>query len=239
MHGGEGLFVTTRWSVVCAAADVASPTQRAALEELCRAYWQPLYAFVRQSHLSEDARDLTQAFFARLLERGTVALAREERGRFRTFLLTSLRNFIADEHDRVRARKRGGGIEFLPLDCWQTEDRSQETSTAAESPDSVFDRQWALTVLDRAAGRLRAEFAARGRGPVFDQLKRFLLQDGEKDEFRGACASAGITLNNGRVTLHRLRERFPALVREEVAQTVRTPDELAVELRHLLEVLAV
>jgi RNA polymerase sigma-70 factor (ECF subfamily) len=236
----DNAFVTTRWSLVCAAAEGASAVHVGALEELCHAYWKPLYAFVRRSGYSpDDARDLTQAFFGRLLERGTLTHARAERGRFRTFLLAVLRNFLADQHDRSKARKRGGGVEFIDFNDPQLEDQCQAQLTASRTPDTVFDRQWAMVVLERASTRLREEFAARGREKVFSQLKGFLLTDVDREKFQEACAQAGITLNNGRVTLHRLRERFPAIIREEVAQTVRSPAELETELRYLLEVLSV
>jgi RNA polymerase sigma-70 factor (ECF subfamily) len=239
MPSAEGAFIATRWSLVCAAADAGSPAQCGAQEELCRAYWAPLYAFARRTGCPpDDARDATQAFFARVIERGILLHARAERGRFRTFLLAAFRNFLADEYDRVQAQKRGGGMEFVEMDTRELEEMCRAEIVTAAPPDAVFDKQWAVTVLERAAARLREEFSGRGRATVFDQLKAFLLHDGEPERFRAACAVAGITLNNGRVTLHRLRERFPALVREEVAQTVRSPEELESELRYLLEVLS-
>jgi RNA polymerase sigma-70 factor (ECF subfamily) len=240
MPSGGETFVTTRWSLVCAATEAGAPGQAGALEELCRAYWLPLYAFVRRSgYAPEDARDLTQAFFARLIERDTLARARAERGRFRTFLLAVLRHFLADQHDRTSALKRGGSAVIVELDIPQAEERCRAELTAPGLADAVFDRRWALVVLERAAARLREEFTARGRERVFEELKGFLLAEGDPERFRVACAKAGITLNNGRVTLHRLRQRLPALIREEVAQTVRSADELEAELRYLLEVLSV
>jgi RNA polymerase sigma-70 factor (ECF subfamily) len=238
--GNSPAFVTTRWSMVCSAATAKSPAQSRALEDLCRAYWRPLYAYVRRTGAApDDARDLTQAFFARLLERGTLAQARAERGRFRTFLLTALQNFLADKYDQTQALKRGGGVSFLELDTRSVEADYQAEFATGPTPDAVFDRQWAAAVLDRAVARLREEFAAHGRERVFDCLKGFMLVDGEPEQFHAACAAAGITLNNGRVTLHRLRARFPALVREEVAQTVSSGQELEAELRYLLDVLSV
>ncbi len=240
MPAADHAFVTTHWSLVCSAADAGSAGQAEALETLCRAYWRPLYAYVRRTGRPPDeARDLTQEFFGRLVQRDLLARARAERGRFRTFLLAVLRNFLADEFDRAQARKRGGGATVIELDTHSIDEPGEAALATAQTPDAVFDRQWALVVLERAAARLRAEFAARGRDGVFDRLKCFLLAEGEAEEFRAACAASGITVNNGRVTLHRLRERFPALVREEVAQTIRSPAELEAELRYLLEVLAV
>jgi RNA polymerase sigma-70 factor (ECF subfamily) len=231
-------FATTRWSVVCAAADAASARQPAALEELCRAYWLPLYAFLRQSgHLPEDAQDLTQAFFSRLLERGLLARADPGRGRFRSFLLTALKRFAADAHDHDTARKRGGGQVRLSVDADTAEFGYRALPSRELGPDAVYERSWALAVLDRALITLRAEHAARGRAGVFDALKDHVWGDPGGGTIAEAGAAAGLGEAAARVAVHRLRARFGEILREQIADTLADPADVDAELRHLLAIL--
>jgi len=209
-----------------------------ALETLCRAYWYPLYAYIRrQGHSPHDAQDLTQAFFADILETGCLVAADRERGRFRTFLLAVLKRFLLQEWRRLRAQKRGGGQTLLSLDTATAESRYQTEPGPDLPPDRIYERRWALTLLDQALARLRTEFAAAGKIREFDQLKVFLTA--EKGEIAYADVAANLGMNEGsaRVAVHRLRRRFRDLFREEIAHTVSRPEEVEEEARYLLGVL--
>src|ERR1043166_7510610 len=175
--GGSGgpWFATTHWSVVLSAADAAAPGAQEALEKLCRVYWHPLYSYVRLlGHNAEDAQDLTQAFFARFLEKNIVQLARQERGKFRSFLLTSLKNFLANEWERARTSKRGGQHVHLSWDQTSAENQFEREHSSGSSPEEIFDRRWALALFQQALTRLRQEYASAGKGEQFEQLKGFL-----------------------------------------------------------------
>jgi len=236
-HTG-GCFTTTDWSLVCAAAETGSPRQSAALEELCRLYWPPLYAYLRRSgHRPQDAEDLTQAFLARLLERGLLAYACPERGRFRNFLLAALKNFAADARDHATALKRGGNRPPLSLDVAEAERDYRALASPELAPDAVYERTWALAVLDRALTALRAEYAARGREALFDGLKDHVWGEARETIAR-AGAALGLTETAARVAVHRLRQRFGALLRQQVAETLADPAEVDAELRHLLSIFA-
>jgi len=206
-----------------------------ALEELCRTYWYPLYAYVRrQGYLREDAQDLTQAFFARFLEKNYLEGLRSEKGRFRAFLLAALKHFLANEWDRARRQKRGGGVANLSLD-WQSADTRFGVEPADNlSPDKLYDRTWALTLLERVIVRLRDESAAEGKARSFEQLKPFLMSG------KGAipCAEAALALEMTesavRVAVHRLRRRYRELLRQEIAQTLSHPEQVEEEMRALL-----
>lgn len=233
-------FPTTHWSVVLAAADSAAPWAFEALEQLCRTYWRPVYAFVRrQGHRPEDALDLAQGFFARFLERKQVKLADPDRGRLRSFLLSSLKNFLANEYAHAQADKRGGGRSLLSLD----QQRDAETRFLAEPadpaapPDLAFEKQWALTLLDQVLARLRDEFAATGGPEQFDALKVFVWGDPAGVSQVEIAAQLGMTPNALGVAVHRLRRRYGELLREAIAQTVASKDEIDVELRHLITVI--
>ncbi|MEO7319995.1 MAG: sigma factor [Chthoniobacteraceae bacterium] len=172
------LLVSTRWSVVLAAWRAESPESGAALETLCRGYWYPLDAFVRRSgHSAHDAQDLTQEFFARLLQKHWPDAAERERGKFRTFLIMAMKRFLANEWDRARAAKRGGGVACVPLDAESAEARSEREPAAAAGADVLYERRWALTVLDTAMAALRVEYEADGRGDDFTRLKEFLTAE--------------------------------------------------------------
>ncbi len=234
------VFNTTQWSVVLAAGETAAPNGREALEQLCRAYWPPVYAFVRrQGRNPDDARDLTQEFFAQFLEKKCVKSADPDRGRFRSFLIASLKNFLVNEWRAAQAEKRGGGQIFISLD----EQRDVETRLVAEpadpatTPDRAFERRWALTLLEHVLARLREEFLAAGRQEHFDALKVFVWGDAGADSQGEVAARLGVTPNALGVTVHRLRRRFGELVRAEIAQTVASPAEVDDELRHLMAVL--
>ena len=233
---GRGHFATTRWSLVLAAgADTSSPGVQEALATLCETYWYPLYAFLRsRGYDAEDAQDLTQAFFARVLEKQALRHADPARGRFRSFLLTSLRNFAANEHDRAIAVKRGGGAPVLSLEIDTAEHRFQMEPATEETPERAFDRRWALALLDRVMLRLQAETVARnGQPSPFDRLKTYLTGDQPQMSYAQTAADLGMSEGAVKVAVHRLRKRFRDLVRDEISQTVLSPEEVEDELRHL------
>lgn len=238
-HAGSAVFVTTRWSVVLAAGCSDTIHAHEALSRLCETYWYPLYAFVRRrGHSPEDAQDLTQEFFARLLEHHWVSDADRSKGRFRTFLLTALNRFLANEWDRARAQKRGGGLAAMPLDTVTAEGRYQLDSALAMAPDQYYDRQWAMTLLDRALVRLAEEHEPSGKAAEFAVLSPFLTAERGGIPYAAVAAQLGISEATARQAVHRLRKRFRELFREEIAQTVAAPAEVEEEIRHLLAALA-
>jgi RNA polymerase sigma factor (sigma-70 family) len=235
-EGRRGHFATTRWSLVLAAgAGDSSPGAHEALATLCETYWYPLYGFLRsRGYNAENAQDLTQAFFARLLEKHAVRHADPARGRFRSFLLASLRNFVANERSRDIAGKRGGGIPILSLEIESAEGRFQMELPSDETPERVFDRRWALTLLDRVMSRLQTEAAPRGdKSSPFEGLKAYLT--GDEPQLSYAQTAAALNMSEGavKVAVHRLRRRFRDLVRDEIAHTVSSPEDVDDELRHL------
>jgi RNA polymerase sigma-70 factor (ECF subfamily) len=232
-------FATTRWTVVLTAGRGSTPQADLALEELCRTYWYPLYAYIRRHrHTREDAEDLTQAFFARFLERNYLERLRSEKGKFRAFLLAALKHFLANEWDRANRRKRGGGVTPLSLD-WQSADTRYQIDPADNlSPDKLYDRAWAVTLLERVIGRLRDESAAEGRSKLFEELKAFLMVG--KSAIPCAQAAVGLGLSEGaiRVAVHRLRRRYRQLLREEIGQTLADPAQVEEEMRVLFSAFA-
>jgi RNA polymerase sigma-70 factor (ECF subfamily) len=233
---GPREFPTTRWTLVVAAADPQRKDAHAALVSLCEGYWYPLYASVRRrGYPADQAQDLTQEFFIRVLEGRYLDRADPEKGRFRAFLLTSMKFFLADEADRNRAQKRGGGI-VLSLEFSSGEDRYQREPAIDETPERIFERRWALAMLDRVVERLRGEFVHHGRLEHFERLKVFLL--GQSDAPYAALAGE-MNLSEGalKVAIHRLRKRYRELFREEIADTVADPAEVESELRFLASVL--
>lgn len=228
------IFATTRWTVVLAAGRQATPQSTQALEELCRGYWFPLYAYVRRRGFSkEDAEDLTQAFFERFLTRNLLEGLSAERGRFRAFLLASLKNFLANEWDKSRRQKRGGQAAHLSLD-WRTADTQfQLASTTEPSPDRVFDREWAVALLKKVLERLRSECAGEGRAAQFDELRVFLTAGKGARTHAEAASRLGMEETAVRVAVHRLRKRYRWLLRDEIAQTLSDPAQLEEELRAL------
>jgi RNA polymerase sigma-70 factor (ECF subfamily) len=230
------LFVTTRWSIVLAAQ--AGSERERALETLCRTYWYPLYAFVRsRGHPVADAQDLTQEFFARLIARNYLDVVSRDRGRFRTFLRVALQRFLANEWDRVRAKKRGGGCVLVPLDSELAERRLRDEREDAIAPDRTFDRRWALTLLDDAAARLEAEYVAAGRKAEFVVLKPHLTAERGGIPYAEIAAALQTSEGAARVAVHRLRRRFRESFRLAVADTVSGPEECEAEMREVLAVL--
>jgi RNA polymerase sigma factor (sigma-70 family) len=233
-----GAFPPTRWSLILAACQ-SSPESAAALEAICRAYWYPLYAYVRRcGNPPHDAQDLTQEFFARLLENRWLDQANREKGRLRTFLITALKNFMAKEWRRQNAQKRGGGRDFLSIDTGFAESRYAAHTNDAAAADEIFDRQWALTLLELAMNRLGAEFAVSGRDEDFAVLKEFLAVSHPAIDYRSAAARLEISEGNARVAVHRVRRRFREIYREEISQTLPDATDLDAELRHLANALA-
>jgi RNA polymerase sigma-70 factor (ECF subfamily) len=231
-------FSSTQWSIVLRAGGEADGAARPALESLCGRYWYPLYAYVRgRVGDAHAAQDLTQAFFARLLEKRLLARASPERGRFRAFLLASLKNFLANEHDRAAARKRGGGRAALPLD-WDTgESRLSLEPRTDLTPDRIYDRQWAILLLDLVLDRLRAEYAAAGKGPLFDRLKDALAGTGRGVAYDELARDLGLSADAARQAASRLRKRYRELLRAEVAATVDDPADVDDEIRGLFAAL--
>ncbi|HVU38284.1 MAG TPA: sigma-70 family RNA polymerase sigma factor [Opitutales bacterium] len=232
-------FATTRWTMVLAAGRKSSPDAARALEELCRAYWYPLYAYVRRrGHSTADAEDLTQAFFTRLLENDFLRGAARDKGRFRTFLLVAFQRFCANEWDRSRAQKRGGGQHVFSLNLDTAERRYHAEPADELSADRIFERRWALTLIEQTIARLRAEYATAGKTRDFDALKVFLTGDAGEVPYVELAAQLGQGEGALRVAVHRLRKRFRELFRQEIAQTVSSPSEIDAELRHLISVLS-
>lgn len=234
-----GIFATTQWSVVLAARGSPSPAAQVALDRLCSVYWYAIYAYVRSKQFSpHEAEDLTQEYFGRLLASDALRIVSERRGRFRAFLLASLNHFLANEWDRLRAQKRGGGRTLLSLDAVSAEDRLRFEPVTDLSPDRLYDRRWALALLDRVLERLRAEMAAAGKAMQFDALRGFLSDVRGTLSYGEAAARAELSEATTRQAVHRLRVRYRDLLREEVAQTVAAPHEAEDELRQLLAAFA-
>lgn len=233
------VFVTTHWTVVLAAGGGDSSRAQVALTQLCRTYWYPLYAYVRRrGYTSHDAQDLTQEFFAQLLSRQSLAMVDPERGRFRSFLLASLNHFLASEWRRQRAQKRGGDGEQFSLDWAAAEERYDLEPATTASPDRLFEKQWALTLLANVLQRLEAEFHADGRGDLFASLKNTLLGTRETQPYAELASQLGMNESALKVAVHRLRKRYRELVREEIAQTLELGEDVDQEMRHLFQVLA-
>ncbi|MBI4328011.1 MAG: sigma-70 family RNA polymerase sigma factor [Chloroflexi bacterium] len=235
----DGQFTTTHWSVVLAARRGDSPQAAEALETLCRAYWYPLYAFVRrQGQTPEDAQDLTQSFFAHLLRKDFLSRVGPEKGRFRSFLLACLKHFLADEWEKARTAKRGGaGPEFL-LDLGRAEERYQLEARVEANAESLYERRWALDLLDRVLDRLRREAVASDKIAVFDQLQGCLLGERPNETYAQLGAKLGLSETAVKVTVYRLRQRYRELLREEIAETVARPEEVDGEMRFLFEVVS-
>jgi len=214
-----------------------SPRAAEALEQLCRTYWYPLYAFVRRrGHGPEDAQDLTQAFFARLIAKRDLAAVDRTRGRFRSFLIAAMQHFLANEWDKARAQKRGGGVRVISLDAVSAEARYAREPADLETPELIFERRWAMALLDKVLVRLRGEYEARGQGDLFEALKG-TLGGGGAEGHAATAERLGMTEGAVKVAAHRLRRRYRDLLRGEIAGTVASPDDVDDELRHLLAVL--
>ncbi|MSU63673.1 MAG: sigma-70 family RNA polymerase sigma factor [Pedosphaera sp.] len=232
------VFATTRWSVVLRAGDDQSPRHADALAQLCEIYWYPLYAFVRRQGAGpHDAQDLTQEFFARLLEHNFLDRADPNRGKFRWFLLGSFKHFLSHQRERDRAVKRGGGKAHISLDEMAAEKRYELEPSSNLTPEKLYERAWATTLLARVRQQLREHFREAGKLDRFEQLQSFLPGDYEKRPYSEVAANLSLSEGALRVELHRLRATYRALLRTEIAHTVSTPTEIDEELRHLIDVM--
>ena len=232
------VFVTTHWSVVLTAGQTDLPQARQALEKLCQAYWHPLYASVRRwGYSPDDAQDLTQGFFAWLLERNWVGRADQQRGRFRSFLLTSFSRFVDNEWDRLKAQKRGGEqLAALQFEAAETLCHGELADNM--TPEQSFERRWALTLLDQVMNRLSDEFVQDGKAELFAILKPCLLGERTSQPYAALAARIGMTEGSVKVAVHRLRQRYRQILRDAIADTVEKPEEIEDELRYLFSVLA-
>lgn len=231
-------FDTTRWSVIAAARGSDPDAARAALSTLCEAYWYPLYAFIRRWGADPDAaRDLTQGFFVSLLERRDLELVRPERGRFRSFLLASAKHFLLNEAARSQTAKRGGRATVLPLLFDEAEGRYQFEPADVATPETLYERRWALTLIERVLAGLRAEWAAAGRAAEFDELKDSLLGGGPAGGYAGAAGRLGTTEGAVKVAAHRLRRKFQSRLRQEIGDTVANQADIDDEIQYLARAL--
>ncbi|HTB82086.1 MAG TPA: sigma-70 family RNA polymerase sigma factor [Candidatus Sulfotelmatobacter sp.] len=228
------IFATTHWTVVLAAGKSSSPDAQRALEELCHTYWFPLYAYVRRrGHGREDAEDLTQTFFTKLLDKNSFAGLDGEKGKFRAWLLAALKHFLANERDKARAQKRGGGEAHLSLD-WETADsKFQVADDKGSNPEKNFDREWALALLARVIQRLQKECEAEGRARLFEQLKNFLTAGKGDSAYAEIAGALGMEEGAVRVAVHRLRKRYRQLLRDEITNTLSDAAMVDEEMRAL------
>jgi RNA polymerase sigma factor (sigma-70 family) len=236
--GAGARFAATSWTNILVAQQGGSPEAEAALEKLCRTYWYPLYAYLRRKgHDPHKAQDLTQEFLYRLIKENYLGAADRRRGKFRSFLLAALNHFVSNQRDYERAAKRGGRMTFISLDDTSTESRFLLEPASPLSPEKIYERNWFLALFDAALDRLQEEQSSGGRAEVFAQLKPFVLEDAEAGDYRAAANHLNMTSNAVAVTVHRLRERYKKLVREEVIRTVADPAEIEDELRRFFTVL--
>jgi RNA polymerase sigma factor (sigma-70 family) len=234
---GGVAFTTTHWSIVLAAQG-RSPAAEEALENLCRTYWRPIYGFIRRQGVRpEEARDLTQGFFALLLERRDFDAVRKEKGRLRSYLLTSVKHFLTNEHNRAMAIKRGEGRQLIPLEDLRERERIGFDPSETLAADQIYERRWALSVLDQALARLGDEYRAAGTMRLFDQLQKSLTDEPDRPSPSDTAQEFGMTESAVRQASYRLRQRYRQLLREEIAHTVMLPGDIDDELRHLIAVL--
>jgi RNA polymerase sigma factor (sigma-70 family) len=238
LPGRAAEFVTTHWSIVVGAAQRDSPEAMAALDKLCRSYWYPIYVFVRRKgYTPHEAEDLTQEFFARLIKGRDLEAVRREKGRFRSYLLVSLKHFLVNEWKRGQTQKRGGGQDLIPLDLALAEDVYAAESSAVQTPENAFERRWAFTLLETVLGRLRAEYTESERGKLFDCLRDYLSSEAPPRSQEAIAKDLGMSEGAVKQAVHRLRRRYRELLREEIAQTVATVGDVEDELRHLIGLL--
>jgi RNA polymerase sigma-70 factor (ECF subfamily) len=237
-YGGRRIFATTHWSVVLAAGDTDSPPARTALETLCRAYWYPIYVYVRRrGYGAEDAQDLTQGFFAHLIAKEHIRLADPQRGRFRTFLLAMLDYYLAQEWSRAHRQKRGGQFQFVSLDQERAEDRYRLEPVDNDTPEKKFVQQWALTALQNTLAALQSESESQGKAALFAEIRGLLSGESEGGVYSEIAQRLGMNEGAVRVAVHRLRKRYGELLRQEIAQTVDAAADVEDELRYLLAAL--
>jgi RNA polymerase sigma factor (sigma-70 family) len=233
-----GRFATTHWSLVLAAGERGSPEAEEALAHLCATYWSPVFAYVRRRvHGLEDAQDLTQAFFARLIEKGDLADADRDRGRFRSFLLASCRHFLANAWDHGQALKRGGGRVTIPIDALESDARLAGALSDDETPERLYERQWCLTLLAAVLGDLRDQYAAAGKADLFERLKEALAGEAEPGWQAAVADQLGTTASAVKVAVHRLRRRYREALRRRVADTVESAHDVDDEIRQLMRAL--
>jgi RNA polymerase sigma factor (sigma-70 family) len=236
---GPRTFPVTRWTAILAAGSRPSPESAAALERLCTLYWYPLYAFVRRSgYAPPDAEDLTQEFFARLLEHNWISAADPNKGRFRSFLLMIIKRFLANEWDKARALKRGGHVRFVALQFDTAETRYSQEPADTRTPDQVFEQHWALALLAQVLKRLREEYARDGKAGLFGALEPCLIVKRELQPYATLATRLSISEEAVRMAVSRLRARYRECLKEEIGHTVASPEEVEEELRHLFRVLA-
>lgn len=234
----RAVFATTHWSVVLLAGNSNVPEADEALERMCGTYWYPLYAYVRRKGVSvEEAEDLTQEFFCRLLEKNYLAQVDPRKGRFRSFLVVAVNHFLSNQRDRVRAVKRGGRIRFVHLDGLNAEARYQQEPGTELSPERLFERRWATTLLEQVLTRLRDEFVTNGRADLFEKLKFTLTAAGREMAYADLADQLGTTEAALKMTVQRMRRRYAEMLREEIAHTVAGPGDVDDEIRHLFNVL--
>ena len=237
--GSSPVFVTTQWTIVLSAGNGASPAADQALERLCRTYWYPLYVFIRRSGASQhDAEDLTQAFFARLLEKGYLSGLDRKKGKFRSFLLTAFQHFAANQRRDAHAQKRGGGCTFISLNEENAEQEYLRSAPTETSAEKLFERQWAETLLRLVIARLREEFVANGKSALFEELKVFLTGDKHAASYAAIASRLGTTEAALKMSVSRMRQRYGELLRAEIANTVSSPEEVDDELRALFAALS-
>ena len=236
-RNGGVAFATTHWSVVLEAQG-ESPAAQEALEKLCRMYWRPIYSFVRRQGVGpEEAKDITQGFFAQLLERRSLGAVRKEKGRLRSYLLGALKYFLADEQRRSMAIKRGKGQRLIPLEELRADERIEMEPADPVTAEMIYERRWALTVLEQVLGRLKDEYRAAGNAALFDSLKQLLPNEPGSPSQAEIATQLGMTENAVRQAFYRFRQRYQSLLREEIAHTVATPGDIEDELRHLIAVI--
>ena len=237
---GSPRFCTTSWTIVLACGDRDdSAAAHEALAQLYRTYWYPLYAYIRRRGYSEhDAEDLVQSFYAFLQDKHALTKADRERGKFRTFLLSSLQNFLSHADERARAQKRGGGRELIFLDSLEAEERYRVDPADDETPETVFEIRWAKTLLEQTLAALRSDFVTRRKERLFEVLQEFLTQDSGETSYQSAADRLGIPLSAIKTSIRRMRLDYRARLREEIGRTVSNPDEIDEELRYLRKVLA-
>jgi len=236
-ENGAAVFATTHWSLVLEAQG-ESPAAQDALEKLCRTYWRPVYAFLRRQGVGpEEAEDITQGFFAQLLERRKFSSLRKEKGRLRSFLLGALKYFLADERRRAMAVKRGKGQRLIPLEELRADERIEMEPADPMTAEMIYERRWALTVLEQVLDRLKKEYRTAGNAALFDSLKELLPDEPGSPSQAEIAAQLGMTENAVRQAFYRFRQRYQSLLREEIAHTVATPGDIEDELRHLIAVI--